>query len=211
MTSRHIVSPPEPIVPISAIEHHAYCRRQCALIHGDGVWADNEHVVRGQRDHRRPDSGEHRTERGWRVLRAIPLWSEALGLSGRADVVQVRGDEVRPIEYKAGSRHGDAADLQVCAQALCLEEMLEVSVPSGFVWYGATRRRATVDFTADLREATREAITLIRAQMQSGVLPLAPNDKRCHECQLRPHCLPEISSAPDLARRYVHDLMRAPT
>ena len=199
----------EPVIPISAIEHHVYCPRQCALIHGDGVWADNEHIVRGQRAHRRADSGEHRTERGWRALRSIPLWSETLGLSGRADVVEVRGDAVRPVEYKAGVAHGWAADLQTCAQALCLEEMLGVAVPSGFVWYGATRRRVAVAFTEELRDATRDAIHSIRSQLRSGVLPLAPNDERCAECQLRSHCLPEISSAPGKALRHVRELLGA--
>ena len=132
---------PEPVVQISAIEHFVYCPRQCALIHCDGVWSDNAHTVRGSRAHRRVDSGEHRQERGRQVLRAIPLWSEELGLSGRADAVEVEGDAVRPVEYKAGVRHGSAADLQLCAQALCLEEMLDVEIPHGYVWYGGPRRR----------------------------------------------------------------------
>ncbi|MXW23318.1 MAG: Dna2/Cas4 domain-containing protein, partial [Chloroflexi bacterium] len=93
---------PDPVIQISAIEHFVYCPRQCALIHCDGVWSDNAHTVRGARAHRRVDSGEHRQERGRQVLRAIPLWSEELGLSGRADAVEVEDDAVRPVEYKAG-------------------------------------------------------------------------------------------------------------
>ena len=111
----------EPIVAISAIEHFVYCPRQCALIHCDGVWSDNAHTVRGSRTHRRVDTGHHRRERGRLVLRAIPLWSETLGLSGRADAVEIERGAVRPVEYKSGVRHGSAADLQLCAQALCLE------------------------------------------------------------------------------------------
>ena len=106
------------IVPISAIEHFVYCPRQCALIHCDGVWSDNAHTVRGVRAHRRVDSGQHRHERGRKVLRGIPLWSEALGLSGRADVVEIEIGAVRPVEYKSGVRHGSAADLQLCAHDL---------------------------------------------------------------------------------------------
>ena len=78
------------------------------------------------------------------MLRAIPLWSEALGLSGRADAVEMEGEAVRPVEYKSGVRHGSAADLQLCAQALCLEEMLAVEIPHGYVWYGGPRRRVPV-------------------------------------------------------------------
>ena len=198
---------PEPVVQISAIEHFVYCPRQCALIHCDGVWSDNAHTVRGTRAHRRVDSGEHRQERGRQVLRAIPLWSEVLGLSGRADAVEVEGGAVRPVEYKAGVRHGAAADLQLCAQALCLEEMLEVEIPHGYVWYGGPRRRLRVDFTAALRANVREVIDAIRTQLLTFELPAAPNDARCTECQLLHHCLPELSSAPRRVNRYMENVV----
>ena len=193
----------EIVVPISAIEHYEYCARQCALIHVDGVWSDNRHTVRGKHDHRRVDSGAHRSERGVLVLRAIPLWSEKFGLSGRADVVEIAAGSVRPVEYKAGTRHGRSADLQVCAQALCLEEMLELEVPYGYVWYGATRRRKRVDFTAELRSDVLAIVESIRGQMKSGKLPAAPNDARCRECQLVHHCLPEISDGRDRVTHFM--------
>ena len=192
------------VVPISAIEHYEYCARQCALIHVDGVWNDNQHTVRGRHGHRRVDSGAHRQERGSLVLRSIPLWSEILGLSGRADAVEIADGAVRPVEYKAGTRHGRAADLQVCAQALCLEEMLGVEVPYGYVWYAATRRRSRVDFTPDLRGAVRDVVESIRDQMGSGRLPAASNDARCRECQLLHHCLPEVSDGQDRVSRFMH-------
>lgn len=198
---------PEPIVRISAIEHFAYCPRQCALIHGDGVWSDNAHTVRGARAHRRVDSGRHRHERGRRVLRAIPLWSEKLGLSGRADAVEVEDGAVYPVEYKAGGRHGAAADLQLCAQALCLEEMLDVAIPHGYVWYGGPRRRLRVDFTEALRWEVRDVIDQIRTQLLAFELPEAPNDARCKECQLLHHCLPELSSAPRRVTRYMDSVV----
>ena len=187
----------EIVVPISAIEHYEYCARQCALIHVDGVWSDNQHTVRGKHGHRRVDSGAHRHERGRLVLRAIPLWSEVYGLSGRADAVEVLEGSVRPVEYKAGTRHGRAADLQVCAQALCLEEMLGLDVPHGYVWYGATRQRSRVAFTESLRADVLAVVEAIRQQMASGRLPTAPNDARCPECQLLHHCLPEVSDGRD--------------
>ena len=197
----------EPIVPISAIEHFVYCPRQCALIHCDGVWRDNAHTIRGTRAHRRVDSGRHRRERGRQVLRAIPLWSEALGLSGRADAVEMEGEAVRPVEYKSGVRHGSAADLQLCAQALCLEEMLAVEIPHGYVWYGGPRRRVPVDFTVALRREVRDIIRQIRAQMLTSELPEAPNDSRCAECQLLPHCLPELTSAPRKVNLYMANVV----
>ena len=198
---------PEPVIPISAIEHFVYCPRQCALIHCDGVWSDNAHTVRGTRAHRRVDSGKHRTERGRRAPRGIPLWSESLGLSGRADVVEMDGDEVRPVEYKSGVRHGMAADLQLCAQALCLEEMLGVAIPSGSVWYGGPRRREEVEFTGVLRDQVLIAIDTIRRQLLTGELPAAVNDERCSECQLVHHCLPELAGATRKVRRYLSSVV----
>lgn len=218
-----------PLVLISAIEHFVYCRRKCALIHCDGVWSDNVHTVKGSRAHRRVDGGRHRRERGRLVLRAIPLWSETLGLSGRADAVEIepatnedlppasgenvlagRGDAatiercaVRPVEYKSGFRHGTAADLQLCAQALCLEEMLGVAVPEGHVWYGGPRRKVRVAFTPALRDEVRSIVREIRMQLLTADLPAAPNDRRCVECQLRHHCLPELTAAPDRVNRYM--------
>lgn len=192
-----------PIVPISAIEHFFYCPRQCALIHCDGVWADNAHTVRGSRSHRRVDSGKHRQERGRYVLRSIPLWSEALGLSGRADAVELEQGAVRPVEYKSGVRHGSAADLQLCAQALCLEEMLGVDVAEGSVWYGGPRRRIHVEFTPTLRGEVVDVVHQIREQLVVAALPEAPNDRRCKECQLQHYCLPDVVAVPARIERYV--------
>ena len=197
----------EPVIPISAIEHFEYCPRQCALILCDGVWNDNVHTVKGVRAHRRVDSGRHRRERGRQVLRSIPLWSEVLGLSGRADAVEMERGAVRPVEYKSGVRHGAAADLQLCAQALCLEEMLDVKIPHGHVWYGGPRRRVRVDFTPALRSEVRDVILQIRKQMLTTELPEAPNDRRCVECQLLHHCLPELTSAPRKVNRYLANVV----
>lgn len=195
----------EPVVAISAIEHHVYCPRQCALIHVDGVWADNPHTIRGRSTHRRVDNpAASRTERGRRVLRAVPLWSERYGLSGRADVIEIHPDEtVVPVEHKAGIRHGDTADLQLCAQAICLEDMLGLSVTEGFVWYGTPRRRSRVVFDNTLRIATLAVVDEIRSQLTSGQLPPAPNDVRCSECQLLDHCLPNVVSDPRLIANYI--------
>ena len=197
----------EPIVTISAIEHFVYCPRQCALIHCDGVWSDNAQTVRGSRAHRRVDSGRHRRERGRLVLRSLPLWSETLGLSGRADAVEIEPGVVRPVEYKSGIRHGSAADLQLCAQALCLEEMLDVEIPDGDVWYGGPRRRVRVAFTPTLRHEVGEIIHEIRQQLLTASLPEAPNDPRCAACQLQQHCLPAVTSAPQKVTRYMANVV----
>ena len=146
-------------------------------------------------------------ERGRQVLRGIPLWSESLGLSGRADIVEVEGDTVRPVEYKSGVRHGIAADLQLCAQALCLEEMLGVTVPSGGVWYGGPRRRVVVEFSDTLRDQVMVAIDAIREQLLTGVLPDAVDDERCNECQLLHHCLPGVTNSTRKVQRYLSSVV----
>lgn len=193
------------VVPISAIEHHAYCPRQCALIHVDGVWIDNRFTVAGSLAHRRVDSGEQRRERGRVVLRSIPLWSETYGLSGRADAVEIADDgTVLPVEYKSGSRHGMTADLQLCAQGICLEEMLGRPVAAGAIWYGGTRRRRTVRLDETLRRTTLDLVREIRRTIEAGTLPEAPADERCSSCQLAPHCLPEIVSDVDVVIAYVN-------
>jgi CRISPR-associated exonuclease Cas4 len=183
----------EPVVQLSAIEHWAYCPRQCGLIHVDGVWADNEHTARGVRAHRRVDSGVHGTQRGVRILRSIPLWSEVFGLSGRADAVELHpSGEVVPVEYKSGVPHGDAALLQLAAQALCLEEMLGVVVERGAIWYGGLRRRVWADLDGDVRRRTLAVVKAIRETIISGKLPNAVDDERCSACQLVSYCLPSV-------------------
>lgn len=190
-------------IPISALEHYAYCPRQCALIHVDGMWSENVHTVRGRFGHRRADANFQRSERGRLVLRAVPLWSDHLALAGRADAIEISGDEVVPVEYKMGTRHGDAAEIQVCAQALCLEEMLGVPVRSAAVWYAGPRRRRAVELDEGLRSRTLEVIDAVRRLFGSPVLPGAPDDARCAECQLLGHCLPGIVAHPRRVDAYM--------
>lgn len=194
----------EPIVAISAIEHYAYCPRQCALIHVDGIWMENAHTVFGTRAHHRVDTAPSRMERGRRVLRGIPLFSERYGLSGRADVIEIHDDgSVVPVEYKAGVKHGGAAELQLCAQALCLEEMTGQVISHGFVWYRGRRHRDRIELSPGLRQEARDVVSDIRAMVVEGSLPAAAADTRCSGCQLESVCLPDVVSRPADVRRYV--------
>lgn len=198
----------EPVVQISALEHYQYCPRQCALIHVDGVWSDNAHVVRGHHGHRRVDSGDHRTERGRRVLRSVPLWSEQFGLTGRADAVEVHDDgRVVPVEYKMGVRHGITAHVQLAAQALCLEEMTGRDVSTGGLWFSAVRRREAVSIDDHLRGLTLAAIEEVRAMFTAARLPQPPNDQRCRECQLLGHCLPGVVADPQAVAAYAGEVI----
>ena len=191
-------------IPLRALEHHSYCPRQAAIIHVDGVWRDNEHTLRGARGHRRVDTAPSREERGRLVVRGVALWSERLGLTGRADAVEILADgSVEPVEYKQGVRHGRNAEVQLCAQALCLEEMLGIAIDRGHVWYAGLRRRHPVAIDVALRDLTTDTIAALREVLQSERLPAAPNDGRCRECQLHGHCLPELVASPVAITRYL--------
>ena len=184
-------------VPISAIEHFSYCPRQCALIHVEQTFEENAYTIRGRLAHERVDSGELETRPGVRVLRGLPLWSGRLGLRGKADVVEFRaGQSPFPIEYKVGRRRPPHADLQLCAQALCLEEMLGVDVPAGAIYSRAERRRHRVRFSDALRQRTGTIIRDIRAQFQQQRLPPAVDDARCPPCSLVHACLPQVAAQP---------------
>jgi CRISPR-associated exonuclease Cas4 len=183
-------------VLISAIEHYSYCPRQCALIHVEQTYDENMFTMRGKLAHERVDSGDDAPNRGVETLRGIPLWSEQYGLRGKADAVEMRPDGPYPVEYKSGRRHGKHSDLQLCAQALCLEEMLGVCVPRGAIYYAATRRRHEVKFTDELRQHTLDIITAIRTMLIEQRLPEAPNDERCPNCSLINACLPYVVAEP---------------
>src|SRR5262249_13797223 len=145
------------LVLVSALEHWSYCPRQCALIHLDQVWDENIFTLRGRTTHEKVDVPEGELRDGVRVERGLPIWSDRLGLVGKADVVEYHGLTPYPVEYKHGPRrcHGHD-DLQLCAQALCLEEMTAQPVPHGAVYHHSSRRRREVVFDAALRAAVEE-------------------------------------------------------
>ena len=181
-------------VLISALEHFSYCPRQCGLIHLEQTFDENIYTIRGQLAHERVDAGEVELTEGIRVERAIPLWSDRLGLRGKADVVEFRPNGPYPIEYKVGPPRGKHADVQLCAQALCLEDMLGVSVLRGAIFHVATRRRREVEFSESLRDRTTGLVEATRQMLVTQVLPLPVNDARCDHCSLVESCLPDVVS-----------------
>lgn len=196
------------MIQISSLEKYMYCPRQCALIDVEGRWSDNAHTVRGRRGHRTADGGGRRELRGRTVVRGVPLFSELWGLSGRADAIEMDASgTVTPVEYKIGRRHGRAADVQLCAQALCLEEMLDIEVLEGAVWFSATRRREAVAIDDELRRLTAKTIERVSELRRSEHLPLAPNDERCPECQLVAYCLPTLTDGSDRVAGYVEAML----
>jgi CRISPR-associated exonuclease Cas4 len=187
-------------VPISALEHYSYCPRQCALIHVEQVFEENLFTVRGRLAHEKIEAADRDIAQGMRVERAMPLWSDRFGLSGKADLVEFRPEGPYPVEYKVGRRRGRHPDLQLCAQALCLEEMLGVPVEKGAVFYHAVRRRHEISIDEPLRRKTLEAIEAVRDMLREQKLPPAPDDGRCPNCSLVNACLPSVVGEPTRLR-----------
>lgn len=189
--------PEEDWIQLSAIQHYIFCRRQCALIHVDGLWDENAFTARGKILHERVDSGEDETRHDSRTVRSLNIYSKRLGLSGRADVVEFvkTGTVVKPfpVEYKSGQPKRNISDLaQLCAQALCLEEMLSVPVREGAVYYGKPRRRLPVEIDDDLRKDTETIILAIHDMIKKKHVPHAKYEKKCDSCSLNDFCMPGI-------------------
>ncbi|MHB8225281.1 CRISPR-associated protein Cas4 [Acidithiobacillus sp.] len=181
-------------IPLSALQHWIYCPRQCGLIHLEQQFEDNVHTARGQAVHHLVDTPGYEVKRGVRVERALPLWSDRFGLIGKADLVEFHPDgRIYPVEFKHGRKRGRIHDdIQLAAQAMCLEDMLGRPVPQGAIYHASSHRRREVDITEDLRALVRETADAIRAMLASGILPPPVNDARCRECSLREICQPEM-------------------
>ena len=183
-------------IPLSALEHVAYCERQAALIHVEATWADSIDTVRGDLAHSAVDLPGTRRRHGLTTIRALPVHSHQHGLHGICDLVEITGTTAVPVEYKVGPYHpGGPADLQVGGQALCLAET-GYQVPVGYVYSTADRKRHEIPITPGLLARTLAAASRMRALMRQDRLPAARNDRRCRRCSLRDECLPEITCTP---------------
>lgn len=185
-------------IPISALQHYLYCPRQCALIHVEQLWAESKHTAEGRLLHERVDKPRADKRRGVRTVTAMPLAHAALRLTGIADVVEFHqtenGEQAYPVEYKRGRPKAHSADeVQLCAQALCLEAMLSQSLSEGALFYGETRRRLTVVFDDALRDLTTATIEATRNMILSGTTPTADYaPRRCDACSLIDLCQPRL-------------------
>ena len=198
----------EELLQLSGLQHFAFCRRQWALIHLEQQWRDNLRTVEGQLLHRRAHDEALRERRGdTLILRGLPVVSRALGLSGQCDVVEfhavpdgvpLRGEEGLwrpfPVEYKRGRPKAHQADeLQLCAQAMCLEEMLCCFVPEGALFYGEPRRRTPVPFSPELRRQVQAFAAEMHQCYHRGYTPKAKPGKSCSACSLKDLCLPQLT------------------
>ena len=226
------------LLPLSALQHLVFCERQCALIHLEQVWRDNPLTVEGSHLHARShDTGPRREVRGDVVIaRGLALRSFRLGVSGRADVVEFHRQNVPidspgqsetenasvpldglpgvwtpyPIEYKRGRPKADWCDhVQLCAQAICLEEMLHVAVSEGGLFYGSTKRRQDVLFTEDLRHATELAASRLHQLIRQRVTPRAEKAPKCKRCSLIDVCRPDVTGVRRSTCRSAHQYVQA--
>jgi len=213
-------------IALSALQHYLFCPRQCALIHVEQVWAENRFTAEGRLMHEATAEAGHEVRRGVRVVTAMPLASSRLGVSGIADLVELHpgdgdddGDEGRwqpfPVEYKRGKPKAHRADeVQLCAQAICLEEMFETTIAEGALFYGKTRRRMSVAFDDELRTLTATIATETRGLIAAGATPKPVYQRtKCSACSLAELCRPKrLMREANVARwlsRHIADDKRA--
>lgn len=201
----------ECLIPLSALQHYCYCPRQCAFIHLEMVWTENVFTAEGRLMHAKADSGEVEVRGNVKIVTGLLLRSLEYGLTGKTDVVEFYQREnvwhPYPVEYKRGWPKKHNADrVQLCAQALCLEEMLGVNIPEGALFYGKTRRRQTVIFDTALRLRIGETATATHALLERRTLPPPANDERCAQCSLLEQCRPQVTATPARASRYLESL-----
>lgn len=202
------------LIQLSALQHYAFCPRQCALIHIEQVWSESVLTAEGRLMHDHVHDEKRESRRDVRIEYGVPLRSLRLGLIGKADVIEFHRTEHGawipfPVEYKRGKPKRDNCDkIQLCAQALCLEEMLGVSVPEGALFYGKTRHRLDVVFSDVLRGETKEAALKTRELIASGKTPAPVYLKRCEQCSLMETCLPRTVQKKRTVRGYISRMVR---
>lgn len=214
------MTPPKPygeedFIPISALQHFVFCERQWALIHLEQIWVENRLTVEGHLFHERVDSGFEESRNHVVICRGLRLRSLLYGITGVADVVefhpssQTSQSQPYPVEYKRGKPKQDLSDeIQLCAQALCLEEMLQIAIPQGALFYGETKRRSVILFDSALRRETIDCIEKIHLLSKEKKTPLAQYTKKCDNCSLFHSCLPRSTDNFDRVEEYLHQTQK---
>jgi len=206
------------LLPLSGLQHLAFCERQCALIHIEQAWVENVFTAEGRIMHERVHEADRGESRGdVRVEYSMPLRSLRLGLIAKADVVELHRNRKQsdgkwrpfPVEYKRGRpKKANVDKVQLCAQALCLEEMLGMEVPSGALFYGKTRHRQDVDFDADLRSETEDTAKRFHDLVDSRITPKPVYSPRCKSCSMYHLCLPKTVEKARSINDYLIDAVR---
>lgn len=213
----------EDYLMLSGIQHFAFCRRQWAMIHIEQQWEENARTTAGELMHKKAHDEKSIEKRGdLLIIRGLRISSRELGLSGQCDIVEFRqnldgielfGYEGKwspvPVEYKHGApKEHQADELQLCAQAICLEEMFQVEIAQGYLFYGENRRRSQVEFTITLREEVRNAVREMHELFQKGYTPNVKPTKQCKACSLANLCVPKLQKL-DRVRDYIKQGMES--
>jgi CRISPR-associated exonuclease Cas4 len=207
------------LLPLSGLQHLLFCERQCALIHIEQAWAENVLTAEGRILHERVHKADRESRGDVRIEYAMPLRSLRLGLIAKADVVEFYRETINsgsvwrpfPVEYKRGKPKKDSSDkVQLCAQALCIEEMMNTMVPSGALFYGKIRRRQDVDFDGQLRRQTEDTAKRFHELIESGVTPRPVNSRRCDNCSMYDLCLPKTVEKARSIKNYLMNAVREP-
>ena len=197
-------------IMISALQHYAYCPRQCALIHVEDAWNENLFTVRGNILHEKVDTDTYETRGALKTIRGLRIHSFRLGIVGRCDVVEFRqsenGEVILPVEFKSGKPKEDISDkVQLCAQVFCLEEMLNTKISQAAFFYGKIRRRNVIDVDDELRSQTENIIASVREIVSKKIIPSAVYETKCRNCSLQSICQPKAMNKRKL-QRYIKEL-----
>lgn len=196
------------LIPLAALQHYAFCPRQCALIHNECIWSENWHTMQGALLHERVHAAKPERRRNIHHEYGVAVAAPSLGLTGKLDLLEIdtASDKLFPVEYKKGRQKTEDWDrIQLCAQVLCLEEMRKCRIGTAALWYWQTRRREEIPITDELRMRTREVIDAVRALLESNVLPAPQLAKHCRSCSLSEECAPAMPKEKDI-RQYVDSL-----
>jgi CRISPR-associated exonuclease Cas4 len=205
----------EDLLQLSALQHLLFCERQCALIHIEQIWSENLFTAEGRIMHDKVDTSNRESRGKIRIEYGVPLRSFRLGLIGKADVIEFHRQadgswRPCPVEFKRGKPKADDCDkVQLCAQALCLEEMLDVEINKGALFYGRTRRRENVTFDDLLRRETENAARRLHELVESGTTPKPEYSKKCKSCSLIHQCMPDPCSKSKKASRYLSKVIKS--
>jgi CRISPR-associated exonuclease Cas4 len=211
--------PESSLLPLSALQHLAFCERQCALIHIEQVWSENRLTAEGRLMHERVHEQDSESRGDLYIVRGLKLRSLELGLTGVADVVEFHRSEAGialpgkrgvwqpfPVEYKRGKPKKDSCDeVQLCGQAMCLEEMLCIGIENGALYYGSQHKRHDVEFGPELRKETGELARRLHSLIESGKTPLAVYEKKCEHCSLFELCMPEARKGD--VKKYMDEML----
>lgn len=207
---------PDDLIQLSALQHMAFCPRQCALIHVEQTWTESGRTAEGRLMHERVHEEGAESRGDIRMERGVPLRSLRMGLIGKADLVEYHKQadgswRPFPVEYKRGKPKPDDSDkVQLCAQAMCLEEMLGVEIPGGALFYGRTRRRLDVEFTESLRCETEQTATEVRLLISSGQTPRPVYTSKCERCSMLSDCMPKVGGKRRSVKKYMDEILDEP-